>query len=489
MYLLGYSLDNLSLMALTISTGFVVDDAIVVIENITRHLEQGMTPLEAALRGAARDRLHRLSMSISLIAVFIPILLMGGIVGRLFREFAVTLSVAIAVSLVVSLTTTPMMCARFLQPEASAQHGRLYRVSERAFDCAAGACYERSLGWVLRHPRADARSSRSATIGLNVYLYVIVPKGFFPQQDTGRLIGNIQARQDISFPAMQREAERVRRASSQTDPAVENVVAFTGGGRGSARTPAACSSRSSRSTSARSRADQVIDRLRAEARARPRRHALPPAGAGPPHRRPPEQRPVPVHAPGRRPRRAERLGAAAARASCATLPQLRDVNSDQQNRGLQATLVIDRDTAVAPRHHRRRRSTTRSTTPSASARSRPSTRRSTSTTSSWRSTRSSSRTPTRSSSIYVTSPTRRAGAAQRLRALRARRTRRSRSTTRASSRRSRSRSTWRPGVALGEAVARDRGSRARDRHARHRSTAASRAPRRPSRPRSPTSRC
>src|SRR6266436_4087424 len=190
MYLIGYSLDNLSLMALTVATGFVVDDAIVVIENISRHLEEGLTPTQAALKGAKEVGFTVMSISISLIAVFIPILLMGGIVGRLFREFAVTLSVAILVSLVVSLTTTPMMCSRLLKHQREEDHGRLYRASEKVFVWIL-RLYEYTLTWVLRHP-LPMLTVLLITIGVNVYLLVIVPKGFFPQQDTGRLAGAIQ---------------------------------------------------------------------------------------------------------------------------------------------------------------------------------------------------------------------------------------------------------------------------------------------------------
>src|SRR5215470_4695643 len=227
MYLCHYSLDNLSLMALTISTGFVVDDAIVVIENVTRHLEEGMRPMQAALLGAKEIGFTVLSISISLVAVFTPLLLMGGIVGRLFREFAVTLSVAILVSLVVSLTTTPMICSRLLKHGES--HGRLYRASERVFEWIL-SLYERSLTWVLRHP-LPMLLLLLITIGVNFYLLAIVPKGFFPQQDTGRLAGGIQGSQDSSFTAMrQRMARFVDIIKS--DPAVANVVAFTGSGGG-----------------------------------------------------------------------------------------------------------------------------------------------------------------------------------------------------------------------------------------------------------------
>ena len=200
MYLLGYSLDNLSLMALAISTGFVVDDAIVVLENINRHLEQGVKPVPAAFLGAKEIGFTVLSMSTSLVAVFIPILMMGGIVGRLFREFAVTLSAAIGVSLLVSLTTTPMMCAKLLRPLDAEKHGRLYHLSEGAFDRLLKS-YDFALRWVLRH-QALILVVTIATACLSVYLYILVPKGFFPQQDTGRLGGSIQAEQDISFQAL-----------------------------------------------------------------------------------------------------------------------------------------------------------------------------------------------------------------------------------------------------------------------------------------------
>src|SRR6266705_939447 len=227
MYLLGYSLDNLSLMALAISTGFVVDDAIVVLENITRYLEQGMRPVQAAFRGAREIGFTVLSMSTSLVAVFIPILLMGGLVGRLFREFAVTLTLAVTISLLVSLSTTPMMCAQLLKSGHEVCHGRLYRVSEAAFDGVHGF-YRRTLGWVLRHQLVILLVTLG-TIGLNVYLFIVVPKGFFPQQDAGRLNGSIQAEQDISFPAMREKMSQFVNVV-MADPAVGNVVAFTGGG-------------------------------------------------------------------------------------------------------------------------------------------------------------------------------------------------------------------------------------------------------------------
>jgi multidrug efflux pump len=226
MYLCRYSIDNLSLMALTISTGFVVDDAIVVIENITRYLEQGMRPMQAALKGASEIGFTVLSISISLVAVFIPILMMGGIVGRLFREFAVTLSVAILVSLVVSLTATPMMCSRLLKHVDEQNRGKLYRLSERGFQWVLRT-YEHSLTWVLEHS-ALTLTVLLITIGFNIYLFNIVPKGFFPQQDNGTIFGGIQGSQDISFQAMQVATKRIVDVV-RTDPAVENVMAFTGG--------------------------------------------------------------------------------------------------------------------------------------------------------------------------------------------------------------------------------------------------------------------
>ncbi|MBV8812383.1 MAG: efflux RND transporter permease subunit, partial [Acidobacteriaceae bacterium] len=227
MYLLGYTLDNLSLMALTVSTGFVVDDAIVVLENITRYLEVGWTPYKAALQGAKEIGFTVLSMSTSLVAVFIPILLMGGIVGRLFREFAVTLAIAICISLVVSLTTTPMMCAQFLRSQSERKHNFLYRASERGFNLIHGA-YAKSLRSVLNHPQLTLVITL-LTIAISVYLYIIVPKGFFPQQDNGRIGGAIVADQDISFAAMREKLHQFM-AIVQQDPAIEDVEGFTGGG-------------------------------------------------------------------------------------------------------------------------------------------------------------------------------------------------------------------------------------------------------------------
>src|SRR6202451_3273848 len=228
MYLLGFSLDNLSLMALTVATGFVVDDAIVVLENISRHVEEGMARFQAALLGAREVGFTVLAMSLSLIAVFLPILLMGGIVGRTFREFALTLSIAILISLVVSLTTTPMMCAQVLRRERPVQ-GRFMSAMERGFD-AMRDFYGRTLRVALEHPRT-VMIVLAATVGLNFYLYTIIPKGFFPQQDTGTLTGNLRADQSISFQAMSHKLRDVM-AIVQAGPAVQDVVGFTGGGGG-----------------------------------------------------------------------------------------------------------------------------------------------------------------------------------------------------------------------------------------------------------------
>jgi multidrug efflux pump len=225
MYLLGYSLNNLTLMALTISTGFVVDDAIVMIENISRYVEEGESPMEATLKGSAQIGFTIVSLSISLIAVLIPLLFMGDIVGRLFREFAVTLSVTIVLSALVSLTLTPMMCARLLHHRPEAQQGRLYRASEHAFR-ALIAFYERTLRWILRHQPATLGVA-VATLLLTVYLFVIIPKGFFPVQDTGVILGVSEAPQDISFAAMATRQQELARVILK-DPAVESLSSFIG---------------------------------------------------------------------------------------------------------------------------------------------------------------------------------------------------------------------------------------------------------------------
>jgi multidrug efflux pump len=227
MYLFGYSIDNLSLMALTISTGFVVDDAIVVMENITRHIEDGMEPFAATLRGAREIGFTVMTISMSLIAVFIPLLLMGGIVGRLFREFAVTLSTAIVVSMAISLTTTPMMCAYLLKSEKEMKHGRMYKASESVFQWVLGL-YRRSLRWALENP-ALVLTTLALIIALNVVIGFKLPRGFFPQQDTGSLQGSMRGPQDASFPAMNAALQQVE-SVIQKDPAVQNVIGFTGGG-------------------------------------------------------------------------------------------------------------------------------------------------------------------------------------------------------------------------------------------------------------------
>ena len=260
MYVLGYSLDNLSLMALTIATGFVVDDAIVMVENIARYLEQGHSPLAAALRGSREIGFTIVSMSLSLIAVFIPVLLMGGIIGRLFREFAVTVSVAILVSTVISLTLTPMMCAQLLQDEKQKQHGRLYVLSEKFFDGML-AVYESGLRWVLRYQRLTLTGT-IATIILTGYLYVVIPKGFFPQQDTGFIVAVSESSQDVSYPAMlERQSQLVRILLA--DPGIDGVMSAVGVGgvnqtMNNARMFVNLKPRNQRDASA----SQIIDRLR-----------------------------------------------------------------------------------------------------------------------------------------------------------------------------------------------------------------------------------
>ncbi|AMN42648.1 multidrug efflux RND transporter permease subunit [Rhodoplanes sp. Z2-YC6860] len=226
LYALNYSLDNLSLMALSIATGFVVDDAVVVIENIVRYLEEGMSPMEAALKGSSEIGFTIVSITLSLIAVFIPLFLMGGYIGKLFQEFAIAVSVSLVISLIVSLTLTPMMCSRLLKHNGG-QHGRLYRLSEKGFD-ALLAVYDAGLKVALRH-RFITLMVMLGTIGLTGYLYVVIPKGFFPQQDTGVIVGIAEAAQDISFPAM---SDRVKAVSAvvQKDPAVYSVVAYIGAG-------------------------------------------------------------------------------------------------------------------------------------------------------------------------------------------------------------------------------------------------------------------
>ena len=336
MYVLGYSVDNLSLMALAISTGFVVDDAIVVIENITRYLEKGFSPTVAALKGSREIAFTVVSMSASLIAVFIPILLMGGIVGRLFREFSVTLVVAIGVSLVVSLTTTPSMCAKFLHPDHHKGHGRIYRMSEGVFQWILGG-YGASLKWVLRH-QLFMLGVTVATACLSVYLYVIVPKGFFPQQDTGRLQGNVQSSPDMSFAVVYQKFKQIVDIVG-ADPAVEAVGANMNG-RGGGQVNLQLKPIEIRKISA----DQVIARLR------PKLTKIPGAQLF-------LQSAQDIRIGGRQsnsqfqyavqadtPEEAQKWGQKILD-KITTIPALRDSNTDLQNRGLLAILKYDRDTA------------------------------------------------------------------------------------------------------------------------------------------------
>jgi multidrug efflux pump len=338
MYLIGYSLDNLSLMALTVATGFVVDDAIVVLENVTRYIEEGASPLEAALKGANEVSFTVLSMSISLIAVFIPILLMGGIIGRLFREFAMTISISILISLAISLATTPMMCAVLLRQETG-EHGRLYRASERFFEAMLNF-YRRTLTGALDHPRF-VMVILAAVLGLNFYLYDIVPKGFFPQQDTGRIVGTIQADQSISFQLMQKKLAQFV-TIIKNDPAVETAVGFTGGGQ----TNSGFMFVSLRPLGERKiSADGVITRLR-------RSMALVPGATLF------LQAVQDIRVGGRASNAQyqytlqgstlEELNEWSPKIAAALQrePNLADVNSDQQNKGLETNVVIDRDAAA-----------------------------------------------------------------------------------------------------------------------------------------------
>jgi len=338
MYLLGYSLDNLSLMALTISTGFFVDDAIVVLENVTRHIEAGMNRREAALLGAREVGFTVLSMSLSLIAVFVPILLMGGLVGRLFREFAMTLSVAILISLVVSLTTTPMMCAHLTTYRPAQRRSFWYVASERGFAAMHGF-YDRTLTEALRRP-AIVLAILLMTIGLNLYLFVLIPKGLFPQQDTGRMVGGIQADQSISFQLMRQKLDQFI-AIIRQDPAVASVVGFTGGGQtNSGFVFAALKPRAERALSV----DQVIGRLRGKlARVAGARLFL--------------QAVQDIRAGGRQSNALYQYTLSGddlaqlyewmpkVTAALEQLPQLTEVNTDQQQNGLETDLVIDRATA------------------------------------------------------------------------------------------------------------------------------------------------
>ena len=336
MYLLGYSIDNLSLMALTVATGFVVDDAIVVVENITRHLEAGMKPMEAALYGAKEIGFTVVSISISLIAVFIPILLMGGIVGRLFREFAVVLSVSIAMSLLVSLTTTPMMCSRLLRPHAEEKHGKIFDLSERGFLWLHKA-YERALVWVLRHQRFTLMVT-IATMFATVGLYIVVPKGFFPQQDGGRIMGSILASQDISYQDMAKLLPRYQ-AIVSADPAILNCTAFLGGGN-TGRLFAALKPVEERDVTA----DQVVARLRGKCSAIPGADLfLQPVQdlrIGGRSSAAQYQYTILGNDPGELFQWAPKLFA-----RMKGIHLLADVNTDQQDKGLEATVKVDRVTA------------------------------------------------------------------------------------------------------------------------------------------------
>jgi len=343
--LCGYSLDNLSLMALTIATGFVVDDAIVVIENITRYIEQGMTPRQAALKGAREIGFTVVSISVSLIAVFTPILLMNGYVGRIFREFAVTLSVAIVISLAISLTLTPMMCARMIRSDE--KRGVFHAAGDRAFNRVVGL-YERSLAWVLDH-EALILLVTVATIAVTVRLYVTIPKGFFPQQDTGRITAQLQADQSISFQAMRERTVQVQKALLQ-DPAVENVITFMGGGGGGGTGVGGAVNNGSMfitlkpPAERKATADQVIARLR------PRMGRIPGVGV---FLQSIQALRIGTRLVGAQFQYTLQSDTVAALNQWApqlyrrlrTIPQLVDVNTDLQDRGLETNLAIDRATA------------------------------------------------------------------------------------------------------------------------------------------------
>jgi multidrug efflux pump len=340
MYLFGYTIDNLSLMAMTISTGFVVDDAIVVMENIARHLENGVKPFAAALEGAKEIGFTVFTISISLIAVFIPLLLMGGIVGRLFREFAVTLSTAIVVSMIISLTATPMMCAYLLKNERAEKHGRLYMASEKFFDKVLSV-YRGSLHWVLDHSVLTL-SVLFLTIALNFVLIVKIPKGFFPPEDTGAISGGVRGPQDSSFPAMNNSIQQIA-AVIKNDPAVANVISFTGGN--GATNVGSLYVALKPLTARNASAAQIIDRLR------------------------PQLNRLPVASAFLQPVQDLRIGGRSSNAmyqytiqadnvqdlskwgpillgEMQRLPGLQDVSSDQQNGGLEVLMNYDRVTAA-----------------------------------------------------------------------------------------------------------------------------------------------
>ncbi len=351
MYLLGYSVNNLSLMALTIATGFVVDNTIVVVENIMRHLEQGLPPRQAALRGAAEIGFTVLSITISLLAVFIPILLMGGIFGRLFREFAVTLAVAVSVSLVVSLTTTPMMCASLLRAPSHAGHGWLYRANEwvfqsvlRLYEITLGGVLRRRLLWGLLPLHVLVLLVTLATIAFTAHLYIAIPKGFFPQQDTGQVFAQIQADQSGSFQATRHVLQQFVRLVGE-DPAVDNVLGFTGGNYGGSVNTARMFIALKPLDARQIPVDQVLARLRRTLASVPEARVFMQAFQD-------------LRMGGRvsgaqyqftlQGDNVRELNAWAPRVlrTMRALPLLTDVNSDQQDRGLEASLVIDRATAA-----------------------------------------------------------------------------------------------------------------------------------------------
>jgi len=338
MYLLDYSLDNLSLMALIVATGFVVDDAVVVLENIMRHVEAGVPPRQAALRGAHEVGFTVLSMSLSLVAVFLPVLLMGGIIGRLFREFAATLSIAIFISLIVSLTVTPMLASRLLKPKSTTPPGRLAAMGERGYARLLRG-YDISLTWSLKHNWLML-AVFFVTIAFTVHLYKVVPKGFFPTQDTGLVIGNIQADQAISFQAMSKKLERIV-AIIKADPSVQNIVAFTGGGG----TNGGFIFMSLKPYNQRPDATAVIGKLRRELNAVPGAQVF--------------LAPVQDIRAGGRPSPALyqytlqtgdlnelRQWEPRVLEAFRHIPGLTDVNTDQQSKGLQIELVINREAAA-----------------------------------------------------------------------------------------------------------------------------------------------
>ncbi|MGC2402537.1 MAG: efflux RND transporter permease subunit [Acidobacteriaceae bacterium] len=341
MYLLGYSINNLSLMALTVSTGFVVDDAIVVMENIARFIEDGMSPWEASLKGAQEVSFTVLSMSLSLVAVFVPLLFMGGLIGRLFHEFAMTLCLSIAISMVISLTVTPMMCVYLLRPANQKEHGFFYRLSDRGFSGLL-EIYRRSLTWGLKHPRLVILSL-FATVALNVVLFVYVPKGLFPMQDTGLIFGGLQGSQDASFSAMRASLLNTERVIKE-DPAVQAVQGFTGGG-GASNTAFVFMSLKPLAQRRGVTAGQVVDRLR------PKLTALTGASTF-------LQAAQDIGVGGRQSNAQYQYQMSADSVGDLTtwapliykemlkMPQIKDVTTDQQNSGMQMLLNYDRRTAA-----------------------------------------------------------------------------------------------------------------------------------------------